>query len=89
MRIHYIPIRFANIQNNMKQYGAWGMAQLIRHLTIDFGSIMISWLVRLCPTLGSRLTAWSLLGILSLSLCSSFPHPKISKHLNNKQNPKW
>ena len=42
------------------------MAQWVKHLT--FAQVMISRFVGLNPTLGSMLTAQSLLGILSLSL---------------------
>ena len=47
--------------------GTWG-AQSVKHLTLDFGSGHDLMVVRLRTALGSTLTAWSLLGILSLSL---------------------
>ena len=48
------------------------MAQLVEHLLI-LTQVTISRTVRLSPTLGSVLTVWSLLGILSLPLSLSAP----------------
>ena len=51
--------------------GAW-MAQLVEHLTLDFGSGHDLTICEIESCIGLSLTAWSLLGILSLiSLCPS------------------
>ena len=52
--------------------GTW-VAQSVECLTLDFGSGHDLMVVRSSPTSGSILTAWSLLGILSLSLSLSLP----------------
>ena len=52
--------------------GAW-VAQSAKHLTLYFGSVMISQFMGLSPLSDSVLKAWSLLGILSLLLSLSFP----------------
>ena len=57
-----------------------GVAQSVKHLTL--AQVMISWLMRLSLTSGSVLTAWSLLGILSLSLSAS-PLLSLSLSLKN------
>ena len=44
------------------------MAQLVKHLSLDFCSGHDVIVLRLSPTLGSALTVQSLLGILSLPL---------------------
>ena len=49
-----------------KSWGTW-VAQSVKHLLI-LAQVMISWLVRLSPTSGSVLIAWSLFGIFSLPL---------------------
>ena len=53
----------------LKSWGAWA-AQSVEHPTLGFLSaqVMMSQFVSLSPASGSVLTAWSLLGILSLSL---------------------
>ena len=48
--------------------GAW-VAQLVKHLTLDFGSSYNVTVLGLSPTSGSVLTVRSLIGILSLPLC--------------------
>ena len=48
------------------------VAQSVKHQTLDFGSGHDLRVVRSSPTSGSVLTAWSLLGILSL------PPPSLS-----------
>ena len=48
--------------------GAW-LAQQVEHPTL--AQVMISWFVSSSPALDSVLTVWSLLGILSPSLCLS------------------
>ena len=53
---------------DLKQFwGSW-VAQLVKRWTLGFAQVMISWFVSLSPTLGSALTAQSLLWILSLPL---------------------
>ena len=53
-------------------WGAWA-AQLVKHLTLDFSQVMITWLMRLSLTSGSALTVHGLLGILSLLRPLSLP----------------
>ena len=54
--------------------GAW-VAQLVKQPTLDFGSGRDLTVLRVSPPLGSKPTAHSLLGILSLS---ALPLPIIS-----------
>ena len=66
------------------------LGDLVKHLTSD--QVTISWLVSLSPTLGSVLTAWSLLWILylpfSLPLLAtrtqSLSLSKINEHLKKR-----
>ena len=51
-----------------------GVAQSVNIPPLISALVMISRLIRICPTSGSALTAQSLLGILSLPLFLSFPH---------------
>ena len=51
--------------------GAPRWLRWLKHLGLDFGDVMISRFMTLSPVLGSALTAWSLLGILSLPLSLS------------------
>ena len=51
------------------------MAQSVKHLILDFGSGSDLTVQEFEPALGSVLTAWSLLGILSLPV----PCSKINK----------
>ena len=58
---------------NIKLHGARGW---LNQLSVQFlisAQVMISWFVSSSPALGSVLTAWSLLGILSPSL-SALPY---------------
>ena len=69
--------------------GVW-VSQSVKKLTLDFSSGPDIRVVRSSPTPGSALSVvWSLLRILSLSLCSSPPHwlahSKINKSLNNNK----
>ena len=55
-----------------KYWGAW-VAQSVKPLTLKLSllilaQVMILWLLSLSPMLGSALTVWTLLGILSLFL---------------------
>ena len=50
--------------------GAW-VVQWVGHPTLGFGSGHDFTFLKSRPALGSALTEWSLLGILSLSLCPS------------------
>ena len=52
--------------------GAW-VAQLIKCLILDLDQVMISWFMRLSLALGSTLSTWRLLGILSPSLSAPPP----------------
>ena len=65
--------------------GAW-VAQLVEHPTLDFGLGHDLTAVGSSPTSGSVLTVWSLLGILSFSLC--VPHsrsPSLSLSLSQNK----
>ena len=75
--------------------GAPGCLSWLNLQLLISAQIMISQLVRLSPTMGSALTAQSLLGILSLFLCTSTAHIlclsqnkyiNISKKLTEKEN---
>ena len=57
---------------NAIYWGTW-VAQLVKGPTLDFGSGHDLMFVSLSPVLGSVLTVWSLLGILSLSLSLFLP----------------
>ena len=52
--------------------GAW-VAQSVKRLTLTLAQVMISQSVGLSSTLGSVLTAWGLLGILSLPISAPPP----------------
>ena len=67
---------------------------MVKHPTL--AQVMISWCVGSSPALGSVLTAWSLLGILSLFFCFSSAHVlslsvslSLSKYINIKKNNTW
>ena len=62
--------------------GAW-VTQSFGLLTLDFSSDHDLMVMGSSPTLGSVLIAWSLLGILSLSL-SATPAHALSLSLKNK-----
>ena len=53
-------------------WSTWGGS--VECLTLDFGSGHDLLVYELSPTLGSELTPWSLLGILSLLLSLPLPH---------------
>ena len=57
------------------------MAQLVKHMTLDFGSGHDLMVMGSSPALDSLLTVWSLLGILSPSL-SAFPLLALSLKIN-------
>ena len=65
---------FLNLNNTLKSKlsGAW-VAQSVKHPTLDFGSCHDPRIVGSNPASGSTLTAWKLLGILSLSLSLPLP----------------
>ena len=64
--------------------GAWWLSELSIWLFI-LAQVMLSQFVRLSPVLGSALTAWSLLGILSLLLSLPLTHAALlSKYINIK-----
>ena len=60
----------------MEKMGEW-VAQLVEHPTLDFGSGHDLKFMILSPMSSSVLSAWNLLGILSLSL-SLCPSPSLS-----------
>ena len=53
--------------------GVWMVAQSVKQWTLDFSSGHDLIITRWSPSSGSALTAWSLLGILSLSPSLSVP----------------
>ena len=59
----------------MKPLGVPGWLSLLSIQLLISAEVTISWFERLSPTLGSILTAWSLLGILSLPLSLPLPNP--------------
>ena len=64
--------------------GAW-VAQLVKYLTLDFGSGHDFMVHEIEPALGSALSAWSLLVILSLPLSLLLsPTRTLSQSLKNK-----
>ena len=85
---------FFSFSLNKLNFGGARVAQLVKHLSLDFssGQVMTSQFVSLSPTLGSLLTVWSLLGILSpspplsLSLCSSPAHAPVPTHTLSLKN---
>ena len=68
-----------------KEIGGWGtwVAQLVKHLTLDFGLGHDLTVRRFKPPTGSVLTAQNLLGSLSLLSLSLPPH---SKEINKQKN---
>ena len=64
--------------------GAW-LAQSVKCLTLDFGSVYDLRIVGSSLALGSALTAWCLLGILALPL-SAPPLLAYTTSLKNKMN---
>ena len=75
---------------NSSPLGASGWLSWLNVRFLISSQAMISWFVRSSPTLGSALTVWRLLGILSLPLSLPLPtffiSPKINK-LKRKDNP--
>ena len=72
------------VKNEMIR-GTW-VAQSVKLLTLILAQVMISWFVGSTPTLGSVLTAWSLLGILCfvLSVSLSLKIKKTFKKRNDE-----
>ena len=71
MRYHLTPVRMASIKKTRKIRGTW-VVQSIK-LTLDFNSGLDPQFVSLSSALGSALSVWSLLGILSPSLSAPSP----------------
>ena len=73
---HHLLFLCLNI--NYFMTGAPGVAQSVKHLTLDFGSGHDLPVPEIEPPSGSVLIAWSLLGILSVPL--SVPPPCLYSH---------